>query len=209
MNTYRIFAGGDFQVSETLKINPQDIIMCADKGLNHAKNLNIIPDIVVGDFDSYKDKLPENIEIFYSVPEKDDTDSILAARIAVERGYNELRFFCAFGGRRVSHSLANIQMLRALKHKGIRSALFGERCVMFLLRSQSLKIPRFGGYLSVFAMDGETVVSEKGVKYPLDMHKLSNEFPLGVSNEITSDIAEITIHSGLCAVVLEEDQEKS
>ena len=79
MNTYRIFAGGDFQVSETLKINPQDIIMCADKGLNHAKNLNIIPDIVVGDFDSYKDKLPENIEIFYSVPEKDDTDKIWAA----------------------------------------------------------------------------------------------------------------------------------
>lgn len=86
MNTYRIFAGGDFQVSETLKIGSQDIIICADKGLNHAKSLKITPDIVVGDFDSYKDKLPENTEIFYSVPEKDDTDTMLAVKIALERG---------------------------------------------------------------------------------------------------------------------------
>lgn len=184
-------------------------VIAADSGIDRCAAAGIVPDLAVGDFDSAKTSVPIGVECVRVLPEKDDTDSILAARIAVERGYNELRFFCALGGRRVSHSLANIQMLRALKHKGIRSALFGERCVMFLLREQSLKIPRFGGYLSVFAMDGETVVSEKGVKYPLDMHKLSNEFPLGVSNEITSDIAEITIHSGLCAVVLEEDQEKS
>lgn len=180
-------------------------VIAADSGLDRCAEAGITPDLVVGDFDSASGKVPAGVECVRVLPEKDDTDTILAARIALERGCNELRFFCALGGRRISHSFANIQMLRALKHKGIRGALFGERCVMFLLREQSLKIPRFSGYLSVFAMEDGVSVSESGVKYPLDRHALSTEFPLGVSNEITADAAEITVHSGLCAVVLEEE----
>ena len=139
-----------------------------------------------------------------SPSEKDDTDTHLAARIAIERGFGELRLFCALGGR-VSHSLANIQLLRELKKKGVRAALFGERCVMFLLREESVEIPRFNGYLSLFALDETAEVSESGVKYPLDRHTLTNDFSLGVSNEITAKRARITVHKGLCAVVLEEE----
>ncbi len=187
-----------------IKERVSGFVIAADSGIDRCAKAGIVPDLAVGDFDSAKTKVPEGVECVRVLPEKDDTDSILAARIAAERGYNELRFFCALGGRRVSHSLANIQMLRSLKSKGIRGALFGERCVMFLLGERSLRIPRFAGYLSVFAMGDSAVVSEKGVKYPLDKHTLSNGYPLGVSNEITSDFAEITVHSGLCAVILEE-----
>lgn len=179
------------------------LVIAADSGLDRCASAGITPDIAVGDFDSARSVVPAGAEIVRVPPEKDDTDTMLAADTAIERGYNELRFFCAFGGR-VSHSLANIQMLRALKSRGVRGALFGEKCVMFLLSGQSLKIPRFNGFLSLFALSGSAVVSESGVKYPLDRHELSNDFPLGVSNEILEDFAEITVHSGLCAVVLEE-----
>ena len=47
------------------------------------------------------------------------------------------------------------------------------------------------------------MVSESGVKYPLLKRELSDAFPLGVSNEISADQAEISVHSGLCAVILE------
>lgn len=180
-------------------------VIAADSGLDRCVSVGITPDIVVGDFDSTRSSVPSGVEIIGVQPEKDDTDTILAARTAVERGYNELRFFCAFGGR-ISHSLANIQMLRALKRQNIRGALFGESSVMFLLREQSLRLPRFDGYLSVFALSETATVSESGVKYPLDCHELSNDFPLGVSNEIVADFAELTVHSGLCAVVLEEER---
>lgn len=180
-------------------------VIAADSGLDRCKAAGIVPDLAVGDFDSAKTDVPEGVERVRVPSEKDDTDTFLAARIAVERGYNELRFFCALGGR-VSHSLANIQMLRDLKRRSVRGALFGERCVMFLLEEESIRIPRFGGYLSIFALDNSAQVSESGVKYPLDRHKLTNEFPLGVSNEIISEFAEITVHSGLCAVILEEEK---
>lgn len=177
-------------------------VVAADSGLDRCAKAGIIPSLAVGDFDSAETTVPEDAECVRVLPEKDDTDARLAARIAVERGYNELRFFCALGGR-VSHSLANIQLLRELKRDGVRAALFGERCVMFLLKEQSAEIPRFSGYLSLFSLDETAVVSEMGVKYPLDRHTLTNDFALGVSNEITAERAVITVHSGCCAVVLE------
>ena len=179
-------------------------VIAADSGLDRCAEAGITPDLAVGDFDSAATDIPEKTERYTVPSEKDDTDTHLAARIAIERGFGELRLFCALGGR-VSHSLANIQLLRELKKKGVRAALFGKRCVMFLLREESVEIPRFNGYLSLFALDETAEVSESGVKYPLDRHTLTNDFSLGVSNEITAKRARITVHKGLCAVVLEEE----
>lgn len=177
-------------------------LIAADSGIDRCKEAGIVPDMAVGDFDSALSEIPNDVEVVRVPSEKDDTDTYLAAHIAEERGFEEIRFFCALGGR-LSHTLANIQLLRELKRKGIRAALFGENCVMFLLKEQSVRIPRFNGYLSLFALDSSAAVSESGVKYSLERHTLTNEFPLGVSNEITAEQAEITVHSGLCAIVLE------
>ncbi len=177
-------------------------IIAADSGLDRCLEASIKPDMVVGDFDSVKSGVPKGVEVLRVKPEKDDTDTILAARTALERGYKELRFFCSFGGR-VSHSLANLQTLVFLKRKKIGAAMFGENCVAFLLSKQTVRIPKFDGCLSVFALEKSALVSESGVKYPLSKRELSDAFPLGVSNEITADYAEISVHSGLCAVVLE------
>ena len=179
-------------------------VIAADSGLDRCKAAGIAPDLAVGDFDSAKTDVPDGVERVTVPSEKDITDAWLAARIALERGYTELRFFCALGGR-ISHSLANIQMLRDLKRQGAVGVLFGERCAVFLLERNSVRIPRFEGYLSLFTLDETAVVSESGVKYPLDRHTLTNTFPLGVSNEITAEVAEITVYSGLCVVVLEEE----
>lgn len=178
------------------------LVIAADSGLDRCISAGITPDIVVGDFDSASAAVPQGVEVIRVDPEKDDTDTSLAARIAVERGYNELRFFCAFGGR-ISHSVANIQMMRALCVKKVRSAMFGESSVMFILNEKSVVLPKFDGYLSVFALSDTAVVSESGVKYPADHRDFINDYPFGVSNEIVDDFATITVHSGMCAVILD------
>lgn len=179
-------------------------VIAADSGLDRCAEFGIMPDLVVGDFDSAKTKVPAGVESVTVPSEKDDTDTHLAAQIAIERGFTELRIFCALGGR-ISHSIANIQLLRELKQKRVRAALFGKRSAVFLIREESVELPRFKGYLSLFAPDKTATVSESGVKYPLDHHKLTNDFPLGVSNEITEETATVTSHSGLCLIVLEEE----
>ncbi len=179
----------------------QGFVIAADRGLDIALEAGITPDLVVGDFDSAKSAVPQGVECIKVSPVKDDTDAMLAADFALKYGCNELRFFCALGGR-TDHTVANIQMLYHFKIRRIGGALFGDETTLYLLANESLTIPKFDGYLSVFAFDKNAVVTEKGVKYPITNHPLTNDMPIGVSNEIVDDNAEITVHSGT-ALVLE------
>lgn len=179
----------------------EGFVIAADRGLDIALEAGITPDLVVGDFDSARSAVPEGVECVKVSPVKDDTDAMLAADFALKYGCNELRFFCALGGR-IDHTVANIQMLYHFKMRGIGGALYGDETRLFLLSGESVTIPKFDGYLSVFAYEKTAVVTEKGVKYPITNHPLTNDMPIGVSNEIVDDRAEITVHSGT-ALVLE------
>lgn len=180
--------------------NVRGIVIAADRGLEFALAAGITPDIAAGDFDSSHIMPPEGMERVRVPAEKDVTDAWLAAEIAIERGCTELRFFCALGGR-ADHSAANLQMLYSLRMRGIRAEIFGERERIFLLRDETTWIERFDGYLSVFAFGGNAVASETGVKYPLDHAELFPYYPLGVSNEVSAPIAEITAHSGTLMIM--------
>lgn len=176
-------------------------VIAADRGLDVALEAGITPDLVVGDFDSAKSAVPKGVECIKVSPVKDDTDAMLAADFALKYGCTELRFFCALGGR-IDHTVANIQMLYHFKIRGISGALFGDDTKLFLMSDEIVSVPKFDGYLSVFAYEKTAVVTEKGVKYPITNHPLTNDMPTGVSNEIIDDNAEITVHSGT-ALVLE------
>lgn len=91
-------------------LHPGDYIICTDGGYDIALSQDISPDLLLGDFDSIKSELPENIEIKRFEPEKDYTDLDLAMRTAVEAGVTELKIFGGIGGR-LDHTVANIQLL--------------------------------------------------------------------------------------------------
>lgn len=182
-----------------LETAPQGYIICADRGLDHALAAGVTPDLIIGDFDSASAAVPQGIECIKALPEKDDTDTLLAAKTAIQRGYNQLEFYCALGGR-TDHTIANIQMLEFLRIRGVKARLHGGNTCIYLLESEA-EIPRYEGYLSVFAFGGDTVISGTGVKYPTQRYRLTQSFPIGVSNEITEKSAHITVHEGRALVV--------
>ena len=176
------------------------LVIAADKGLEYLLREGITPDIAVGDFDSAGCPVPDGVECIRVSPIKDDTDAQLAADTAIEHGCTRLRFFCALGGR-LDHTLANIQMLYGLLLRGISAELYGGGEKAYLLSGGEVCIKRYVGYLSVFSFGDSTVISEAGVKYPLQRHSLSNSFPLGVSNEIEEDFARICVHEGTALII--------
>ena len=182
-----------------LETVPQGYIICADRGLDHALAAGITPDLAIGDFDSAKTADPKGIECIKALPEKDDTDTLLAAKTAIERGYNQLEFYCALGGR-TDHTIANIQMLEFLRIRGVKARLHGGNTCIYLLEGEA-EIPKFEGYLSLFAFGGDAVISGAGVKSPTERYRLTEAFPIGVSNEITADLAHIAVHEGKALVV--------
>ena len=206
MKTAVIFAAGELGckvMAEEIR-SRADIIIAADRGLEHLREAGITPDIIVGDFDSYTGVLPEcGAEIHRSVPEKDDTDTILAVRIALERGCTEIDLWGALGGR-TDHTIANIQTLRFAREHGCRMRICGgEQLMIQGAEGGTVTYPRRSGYFSVFALtDTAELEYMRGVKYPLEGYTMTAGVPIGVSNEITAETAELRLSSGLVLIVM-------
>lgn len=177
-------------------------IICADGGIDKALEEGITPNMVVGDMDSAK-TVPKGIEFFRALPEKDETDTLLCIDKAMEKGFLDIVIVGGTGGR-LDHTIANLQTLKYAADKGANVSIKDGKNTAFILKTGSVRIPKENAYLSLFAYTEECMVSVSGVKYPLQSHKLTSSFPLGVSNEFASAHADITVEQGSLLVVLSQ-----
>jgi thiamine pyrophosphokinase len=203
-----IFTGGEIKDYSALKINKNEIdfVICADSGYNHAKALNIDVDVAIGDFDSV-DSVPNDVQELIRYPkDKDDTDTMLAVKLALEREYKNIDIYGALGNR-FDHSFANIQTLDYILENGGFGRIITETEQIFIVRNNTIIIEKIDGYvLSVFSYTNQCIgVSEKGVKYPLDNVIVTQSFPIGISNEITDNFAEISVKEGKLLIILSKN----
>ena len=180
-----------------------DYVIACDAGLSAAKKMNIVPDMVIGDFDSYTEEIEENIKIIRLNPIKDDTDTISAVRYAIDRGFDEIHICCAFGGR-FDHSIANVQTAAFIEEHGARAVIEGKDTILYSIRNSHLNLKREeNSYLSFFAIsDICTGVTIKGTKYEVEEGEISNKYPIGVSNEWEKDEAYIKVDNGTAVVIV-------
>ncbi|MCM1506389.1 MAG: thiamine diphosphokinase [Ruminococcus flavefaciens] len=199
MNTI-IFAGGDIK-DYSFVDTEADLVICADRGIIHAVKLGIVPDIVTGDFDSYTGDIPECKEIYRSIPEKDDTDTMLAVKLALERGADNIRLYGATGGR-FDHTFANIQTLIYAHEHDCRMSIYDNDNIITVQGAGTQTYEKHGDwYFSVFSLTEKLHVKKMtGVKYPVEDYVFTQGFPLGVSNEIT-DTAVVAVEKGLALIV--------
>ena len=204
---------------------PEDVLVVAvDGGLPRLLAQEIMPNLVLGDFDSLDSKFQPVLDQFGAshpdrllrLPcEKDDTDTVYAARMCLQRGCTELLFYGALGGR-LDHTFANIQTLAWLKKQGADGYLIGKTTMAAILGEETVFLPEdYEGTFSLFALDGQvTGVTLKGMKYSLDDETMTNSFPIGVSNEVNRETlretgcgrASVTIGSGMALMVLEKSE---
>ena len=191
-----------------------DCIIAADRGYYYLKKMGVVPDHIVGDFDSLpkEEHLPDDpdVGIHRFRPEKDDTDTGIAASLAVRLGSDEV-YFLGATGTRVDHMLANIALLAALEAKGVTGRIVdphnrisflsshgeeraGSEPVRFALERSG----QFGKYVSFAPFGGPVVgLSLSGFKYPLRNRTLyPEETQMLVSNEITGDVGVVSFTRG-------------
>ena len=87
-----------------------DLWIAADAGYKALREAGIEPDVFVGDGDSLG-YIPDISDRTVLRCEKDDTDTEAAIRLGFERGFTRFVLLGALGGKRFSHSLANIRCL--------------------------------------------------------------------------------------------------
>ena len=199
-NTCLIISGGDFC---PFTVPADAYVIACDRGYAYAQSCGVRPDLVLGDFDSYRGELALEIPLRKLPVEKDDTDTMSALRFALDRGSREITLVCALGGR-LDHLLANLQAAVFAAKRGAALRILGADTEIQTLRAGTLRIPRREGWsLSVFAAEDHCrSVSISGAKYELHDAELTNDFPLGVSNEWAASDAEISLREGTLLIVL-------
>lgn len=195
MKTALIFGGAPCDAKMQPRPSKADLIVCADAGIKLAQEMGIVPDQIIGDFDSWQGELPEEMTQRYPV-EKDDTDMLLAVKYALSQECRKIDIYGGLGGR-LDHFLANVQVLRFLQQHGAEGVLLDEKHCITLQCGGSRRYPKRDGYFSLLCAG--TVcrnVTISGTKYLLQNGDLHNFYPLGISNEIVEEYATVTIGEG-------------
>ena len=201
MKRCHVVGAGEFSPA-LLKIEQGDFVIAADAGLLHLEKMGLTPDLFVGDTDSLK-RVPENIPAVILPCEKDDTDILSALKLGLEKGYRDFHLHGVLGGKRFSHSFANIQSLSFLLEKGATGTLFHEDYTLSLLSEGTHRFSFPRGYFSLFSLSPRSIVSISGAKYELQDALLTSAFPVGVSNEGTENTL-VTVSSGSVLLVRED-----
>ena len=207
-----LMCAGEYEMMEILR-GAEDLVIAVDGGLSRLLQAGIEPDLVLGDFDSLGEQyLPflENMKktapdrVLQLPCEKDDTDTVHAARVCLEKGYKTILIYGALGGR-LDHTIANVQTLSWIRLNGGCGYLLAGKTLATVLCGEKITLPdTYEGTFSLFAMDEHvTGVTLEGMKYPLSEAVLANTFPLGVSNEVFAGTqASVTVRQGLALMIL-------
>ncbi len=202
-----IYTGGKIY-PESITEHPKsdDLCIAADSGYDNALYLGEKPTVLLGDFDSYRAKLPENAEIITVPAEKDFTDTQLAVNEALKRGADDIIIIGGLSGR-LDHTLSNLAILDELSKNRVHCVIADGQNRVRYLASTSTLIPRSQyKYISIIAISERLKgVSVEGCKYPLANATLLRSNQYAVSNEILGNCALISVRKGECYIVESKD----
>ena len=173
-----------------------DFYICCDSGLKHREGLDIVPDLIVGDFDSYEN--PQlNIETITLPREKDDTDTVFAVKEALSRGFQDFLLVGVIGGR-LDHTLGHVSLLLMLDAQGKTATALDDFSEMEIVSGQPVQIQDCYTYFSLLNISGTAQsITIKNAKYPLDDAEITCEYQYGISNEVLpGKIAVVTVNQG-------------
>ena len=234
MSKCLIISGGDFTPglfnSNFIKSLDYSYVYAADKGIIYAHKMGIVPDAVIGDFDSLSDYVDEtsdtddhesisvdkyldlatnvvsnlfgedskNIQILTHPVRKDDTDTMLAIKHAINNGFTHIYIICALGGR-LDHTIANIQSMHYAIENNVTCNIYSDSEHLSIIKGPAnIKVTSKPLYsLSLYSLTNEcTGLSISGTKYDVNDITISNSFPLAYGNTIIKEQAEISIKTG-------------
>jgi thiamine pyrophosphokinase len=186
------------------------LIISADSGARHCKSFQVMPDLMVGDFDSvsgvdFADFASAGVEIIRFPAEKDMTDSELAIEIALERGCSRIILLGALGTR-LDHSVSNLFLLKKLLDKGIDAAIIDEQNEVKLISHSIVLTREEETFITLLPLAGSAKgVTTSGLYYPLENATLEVGSSRGVSNRFSEDVAQVTVKEGYLLVIKARD----
>ena len=192
-----LFGGGEANSTIIARVKDTvSLVVAADSGANLALEHNIVPDAVIGDFDSVTPEvlaaLPKHV--LHKIDEQDSTDFDKALRNISA----PLILAVGFTGARLDHQLAAMSTLVARADK--RCLIISEHEIVFVCPPRLQLALKEGTVFSLFPM-GQVSGTSRGLKWPIDGMTFSPDHRVGTSNEVAGPI-DLTMNAPKMLVIL-------
>lgn len=177
----------------------------ADGGARILVSAGIVPDVVIGDFDSLSSeelaRISQGKTRIVSHPrDKDQTDGELAVLCARDAGCCHI-VIGGFLGDRIDHMMANIQYYATLAKDISISVMEGDQTI-YVVRDKIALTGSSGDELSLIPLSDDcSGIRTEGLMYQLDNADLRQGSTRGVSNVFQSSYASIACRTGTLLVV--------
>jgi len=183
-------------------LQPDDVLIAADGGARHALKLGVIPTVIIGDFDSLSEAevrvfTEMGVHILAYPPSKDETDFELALDHAMKSGYRPICIVAGLGGR-LDQMLGNIALITNPECIEADVRLDDGLTEVFCITNKAIVHGRQGEIVSLIAWGSTPVegVTTDGLVYPLNKETLLPDRTRGISNQMISDTAKISVKRG-------------
>lgn len=181
-------------------------IFCVDKGIEICRACEIVPNFLIGDFDSANQSAvawarAKNIPAEKYPVDKDFTDTQLALRRAEEIFGEHVALLTGSFGGRADHLYSTIHTCAAIDRKIF---LADEREIIFYLRGEeSVAVKFFRKPLAVSLLPISSIcagVTTKNLHWELDGATLTQNLPNAISNRIECDEIFLGLGRGTLAI---------
>jgi thiamine pyrophosphokinase len=191
------------------------LVVAADGGARLAERLAVRIDRWVGDGDSLGEDALARLEaagvpVERAKPDKDESDTELAVRVALREGADGIVIVGGLGGRRIDHALANIGLLAMPELADRHAVILDGRSRLTLIQAPDVRgepvdrsLPgRIGDLVSLLPVGpGVDGVTTRGLEYPLIDEPLPVGGARGLSNIRTKRDAGVSVRSGSLLIV--------
>ena len=174
-------------------------MVALDGAYDRLRELQITPDVVIGDLDSLKSQEYNlNVE-FIKIDNQETTDLEKAFDFLISKGYTDINVVWATGNR-LDHTVNNLATLA--KYKMTNVVIYDSYSRCFVLPKHFKKFYDKGTALSLIPIPLATGITTKNLKYPLDNEPLDFGGRSGTSNEVlNSSVVEISYDSGILVLI--------
>lgn len=207
-----IIANGDLEYSSQIRkmIDNAPLIVSADGGARHLKAFNVIPHVLIGDFDSIR---PEDKKYFaaHSIntidfpSKKDVTDTELCIKWALAHHATDITLL-GVTGTRLDHTLANIFLLKRLAMLNIPARIIDKYNEIHIVTDSLTLEGEPGSFLSIIPVSKKVIgITLTGLTYPLKDATIHMGSSQGISNVFAQNRASISLKRGILIVTKSKD----
>jgi thiamine pyrophosphokinase len=185
-----------------LKRKGYSILICADGGANAAKKINVLPDYIIGDFDSIT---KETLKYFtgkskiIKVKRQNDTDVEKCIKYALRQKLDDI-VLTGVTGNRLDHTFCNLGIVLKFSHLAEIKIISENSFLAPYSGNVNIKTCS-GETISLYGFNSKTKIISRGLYYPLKNISLPFGVKESTSNLAISEKVKLKISGGLIFIV--------